>query len=77
MAKTRKTKLAGHLSRRSSKRPLDENETTAPSLLDGFAVVSRFRELPDYENPTTEFKAKITAEVAAGTMPQINLVKIF
>lgn len=59
----------GHLS-------LDD-ETTAAPLLDGSAATgSCFRDLPDYENPTPEFRARIAAELDAGKIPQINLVKI-
>jgi hypothetical protein len=60
--------LSGHLSA--------GDEATAVPLLDGSGVGSRFRELPDYENPTPEFQAKIIAELDAGRMPQINLIKI-
>jgi hypothetical protein len=60
--------LGGHLSA--------EDEATATPLLDGSNVGSRFRELPDYESPSHEFRAKIEAELDAGRMTEINLVKI-
>jgi hypothetical protein len=60
--------LSGHLS-------ADQQSSTAP-LLDGSGVGGRFRELPEYENPTNEFRARIEADLDAGRMPQINLVKI-
>jgi hypothetical protein len=68
LAETCQGALSGHLSA--------EDEATAVPLLDGSGVGSRFRELPDYENPTPEFRAKIAAELDAGRMPQINLIKI-
>jgi pimeloyl-ACP methyl ester carboxylesterase len=60
--------LSGHLS-------ADQQSSTAP-LLDGSGVGGHFRELPEYENPTNDFRARIEAELDAGRMPQINLVKI-
>ena len=68
LAETCQGALGGHLSA--------EDEATAAPLLDGSGAGSRFRELPDYENPTPEFRAKIAAELDAGRMPQINLIKI-
>ncbi|MEO7651605.1 MAG: hypothetical protein ABIZ80_14160, partial [Bryobacteraceae bacterium] len=60
--------LGGHLSA--------EDENSAAPLLDGSGGTSRFRDLPDYEHPTPEFRARIAAELDAGRMPQVNLVKI-
>jgi pimeloyl-ACP methyl ester carboxylesterase len=68
LAQTCQGALSAHLS-------AEDGATTVP-LLDGSGVGSRFRELPDYENPTPEFRAKISAELDAGKIPQINLIKI-
>lgn len=68
LAETCQGALGGHLSA--------ADESSATPVLDGSGVISRFRELKDYENPTPEFKAKIEAELDAGKMPHINLVKI-
>ena len=68
LAQTCKGALSGHLSA--------EDETPPAPLLDGSGVGSRFRELPHYENPTPEFRAKTVAALDAGRMPSINLVKI-
>jgi pimeloyl-ACP methyl ester carboxylesterase len=68
LAETCHGALSGHLSA--------EDEATAVPLLDGSGVRNRFRELPDYENPTPEFKAKIVAQLDSGMIPQVNLVKI-
>jgi pimeloyl-ACP methyl ester carboxylesterase len=68
LAQTCRGALGGHLSA--------EDTTSAAPLLDGSGVGSRFRELLDYENPTPEFRAKIAADLNAGRMPQMNLVKI-
>ncbi|HKO96461.1 MAG TPA: alpha/beta hydrolase [Pyrinomonadaceae bacterium] len=68
LATTCQGALGGHLSA--------EEESSATPSLDGSGVVGRFRDLQDYEKPTAEFKAKIEAELDAGKMPHINLVKI-
>lgn len=60
--------LKGHLSA--------ADETSSAALLDGSENPSHFRDLPDYENPTPELRSKIAADLDAGRMPQINLVKI-
>ncbi|MDR4485534.1 MAG: alpha/beta fold hydrolase [Nitrospirales bacterium] len=60
--------LGGHLS--------GEDQLTPVPLLDGSGIGSRFRELPDYENPTSEFREKIAGELDAGRIPQINFIKI-
>ena len=54
-----------------------EDDTTPVPLLDGSIAVSKFRDLPEYENPTPEFRAKIESDLDAARLPQINLVKIF
>jgi pimeloyl-ACP methyl ester carboxylesterase len=53
-----------------------EDQASAAPLLEGSTTKSKFRDLPDYENPTPEFRAKIEADLEAGRIPQINLVKI-
>jgi pimeloyl-ACP methyl ester carboxylesterase len=68
LAETCQGALSRHLS-------AGDEETAAP-LLDGSGARSRFRELPDYENPTPEFRTKMAAELDAGRMPQINLIKV-
>jgi hypothetical protein len=68
LAQTCQGALGGHLS-------ADVSFSASP-LLDGSAAVSRFRDLPDYEHATPEFRAKIAADVDAGRMPQLSLVKI-
>jgi pimeloyl-ACP methyl ester carboxylesterase len=60
--------LGGHLSA--------EDETTPAPLLDGSAIGNRFRDLPQYENPTPEFRARIASDLDAGKMPRVNRVKI-
>jgi hypothetical protein len=60
--------LGGHIS-------AEEGSSVAP-LLDGSTVRDHYRELRKYENPTPQFKAQIAAELDAGKMPEINLVKI-
>lgn len=60
--------LGGHLS-------AADTQSAAP-LLDGSGAGTRYRELPDYQNPTPEFRAKIAADLDAGKIPTINLVKI-
>ena len=54
-----------------------EDDVTASPLLDVSIVSNRFRELPEFERPTVEFRSAIAAELDAGKMPQINLVKVF
>ncbi len=68
LAETCKGALSGHLS------AVDE-ESGAP-LLDGSENGSRYRDLPLYEDPTPELRAKIAAELDAGGMPLINRIKI-
>lgn len=68
LAQTCRGALGGHLSA--------EDNTSAAPLLDGSGGGSRYRELLDYEHPTPEFRAKIAADLDAGRMPQMNLVKI-
>ena len=53
----------------------DDQASPAP-LLEGSIVGSKFRDLPEYENPTPEFRAKIESDLDAGRLPRINLVKI-
>jgi pimeloyl-ACP methyl ester carboxylesterase len=65
---TCKGALGGHLAA--------EDYTTPSPLLDGSDVKSRFRSLPEYENPTSEFRDKIAEDLDAGKIPQINLLKI-
>ncbi|HKQ49724.1 MAG TPA: alpha/beta fold hydrolase [Phycisphaerae bacterium] len=45
-------------------------------LLSGSGVPNRFRDLPEYENPTPDFRKKIEKDLDDGKIPQINLVKI-
>ncbi len=68
LPKTCQGALGGHLS-------ADETGSVSP-VLDGSAAGSRFRELPEYANPTPELRARIEAELNAGKMPQLNLIKI-
>jgi hypothetical protein len=68
LATTCKEALGGHLS------SADER-STAP-LLDGSDGPGRYRTLPEYDNPTEEFRAKIVAELDAGRLPQVNFAKI-
>lgn len=68
LARTCKGALGEHLSAEDQKTPVP--------LLDGSTVENRFRDLPDYENPTSEFRAKIITDLEAGKIPQINLIKI-
>src|SRR5262249_44981461 len=67
LAKTCEGALGGHLSA--------EDQTAAP-LLSGPLDENRFRELPDYEHPSPEFRAEVEADLDRGRVPQINLVKI-
>lgn len=60
--------FSGHLSA--------SDETSGAPLLDGSEGVSRFRDLPMYEDPTANWRAKIEADLDAGKFPKINLVKI-
>jgi pimeloyl-ACP methyl ester carboxylesterase len=60
--------LAGHLSA--------DNEDSVAPLLDGSGAGSHFQDLPAYRNPSEEFRARIAAELDAGKLPQVNLVKI-
>lgn len=53
-----------------------EDQATSTPLLNGSVVGSRFRDLPQYENPTPEFREQVAAELDAGKMPRINLIKI-
>jgi hypothetical protein len=68
LAETCKEALGGYLS-------AEDGRSAAP-LLDGSGEEGRYRSLPEYENPTAEFKAKIAADLDAGRLPQVNLVKI-
>jgi hypothetical protein len=60
--------LSGHLSA--------EDTASASPLLDGSAQAGRFRDLPQYESPTPEFRAQVEADLDAGRIPQLNLIKI-
>jgi hypothetical protein len=60
----------------AQKSHLSADDQSAAPLLEGSTTESKFRDLPDYENPTPEFRAKIAADLDAGRIPQINLVKI-
>jgi pimeloyl-ACP methyl ester carboxylesterase len=53
-----------------------EDDATPVPLLDGSSTESKFRDLPDYENPSPAFRAKIESELDAGKMPQINMVRV-
>jgi pimeloyl-ACP methyl ester carboxylesterase len=68
LAETCEGALKGHLS-------AEEAASVAP-LLDGSAVARRFRDLPEYEEPTPEFRTQIEAELDSGKLPHVNLVKI-
>jgi len=68
LSKTCQDALGGHLSA--------EDSTSPAPLLDGTGVKDRFRVLPEYEDPKPEFIRKIAADLDAGKMPQINLIKI-
>lgn len=58
LAKTCADALGGHLS---------ADDATSPTpLLDGTAVRSRFQVLPEYENPTPQFRAEIEKRLDAG-----------
>lgn len=61
--------LAGHLSGSGE-------GTSASPLLDGSHVSDLFRTLPEYENPTAEFRRDIEAKLDAGNLPLVNFVKI-
>jgi pimeloyl-ACP methyl ester carboxylesterase len=53
----------------------DDTPSAAPTL-EGAERLGKYRSLPEYEHFTTEFRAKISADLDAGKIPQINLVKI-
>jgi pimeloyl-ACP methyl ester carboxylesterase len=53
-----------------------EDQVSSAPLLEGSTTESKFRDLPDYENPTPQFRAKIESDLDAGRIPQVNLVKI-
>jgi pimeloyl-ACP methyl ester carboxylesterase len=60
--------LGAHLS-------ADDAASPAPAL-DGSAEMDRFRDLPDYKNPTPDFRKRIEDALGAGQMPQVNLARI-
>jgi len=73
LAATCKGALGGHLS--------GTDFTPLTPLLNGGgdgagAAANKFRNLPEYENPTEEFKKEIARKLDAGEMPQVNLVKL-
>lgn len=68
LAQTCQDALGGHLS---------ANDECSPApLLDGSGERSRYRELPQYEHPSPQFRAQIEAKLDAGAIPHVNLVKI-
>jgi hypothetical protein len=52
------------------------DEASGAPLLEGAESAGRYRDLPVYEDPTPELRAKIAAQLDAGEMPLINLIKI-
>jgi hypothetical protein len=63
---------AGALSQHLS---ADTSDSPAPRL-DGTAVRDRLRVLPEYEDPTPEFREQVVKQLDAGQLAEINLVKI-
>jgi pimeloyl-ACP methyl ester carboxylesterase len=68
LAETCNGAFSGHLSA--------VDESSGAPLLEGSENRSRYRDLPLYEDPTSELRAKIAAELDAGGMPLINRIKI-
>lgn len=68
LAETCNGAFSGHLS------AIDE--ASGAPLLEGAESAGRYRDLPVYEDPTPELRAKIAAQLDAGEMPLINLIKI-
>jgi pimeloyl-ACP methyl ester carboxylesterase len=68
LSTTCKDALGGHLSA--------GDQTSSAPLLDGTTARDRLRVLPEYENPTPEFRAAIEKKIDSGAWPQINLVKL-
>ncbi|WP_077003198.1 alpha/beta hydrolase [Variovorax sp. KK3] len=50
--------------------------TSQTPVLDGSAQAGLFRDLPDYEHPTPQFRADIEKRLAAGAMPEVNLARL-
>jgi pimeloyl-ACP methyl ester carboxylesterase len=60
--------LGGHLS--------GEDWSSQAPALDGSGKSSPFRSLPEYENPTPQFRADIEKALAGGMRPEANLARI-
>src|ERR1017187_4863514 len=53
-----------------------ESTVTPVPQLDGSAIVSKYKSLPEYEHPTPEFRAAIERDLDAGHLPGVNVVKL-